>query len=580
MSRFKNHMKTLAQDGDIVKVVKDKIDETNKFNDTNTHGLYVFVPGKDYQESFDKYMSLPHRRKMPSDKVCNQIWGVPTNMELFNMWHDHITGIGRGDEAKLIDASNELLKDTSPIKRSDLAALLTPYEIISKGAYNINKEDNYYKVFGEIDVLDGTDITVKDWYNAYKTHMSGISSDLWEKYYFDWKATVIRLNNDLKDQNLDMNSRMRKCQSLLELGWVPNVDFEESYIIINNINKNKKDIDISDIRESAISETETDNDNAVFLINVNANNDIFVPYITTDFNNIYSVNIVDECVIKYNANVILRSFDTVTIVKMVSPYDISILNETLDKVAVAPTAKNTSNQIVLEKNGFNATTIINVFLHILPIDNVAMVRMLYCDSFIIYKDTKYSDIDFDKLNCKIKCGTDYDKSNPLDVLCKSPNPLTLHAVRDVAEATLTGYNLDYFNEMCNVVLGTKTPKELIDTVINENALLKKASMEAINESTNINDAVIIEFTKQIQLLRESEDKLNLAYNINNRLEDHIYNKSHDNNTKSELYKLREEVLLIMDECVKNGGSLEDCISLHEGVHINTSILYKTNLLKL
>ena len=377
-----------------------------------------------------------------------------------------------------------------------------------------------------------------------------------------------------------MNSRMRKCQSLLELGWVPNVDFEESYIIINNINKNKKDIDISDIRESAISETETDNDNAIFLINVNANNDTFVPYITTDFNNIYSVNIVDECIIKYNANVILRSFDTVTIVKMVSPYDISILNETLDKVAVAPTAKNTSNQIVLEKSGFNATTILNAFLHILPIDNVAMVRLLYCDSFIIYKDTKYSDIDFDKLNGKIKCGTDCDKSNPLDVLCKSPNPLTLHAVRDVAEATLTGYNLDYFNEMCNVVLGTKTPKELIDTVINENALLKKASMEAINESTNINDAVIIEFTKQLQLLRESEDKLNLAYNINNRLEDHIYNKSHDNNTKSELYKLREEVLLVMDECVKNGGSIEDCVSLYEGVHINTSILYKTNLLKL
>lgn len=582
MSKFLNHLKSMCTDGkSLSDVVKEKINMTIEFNNNNPYGLYVFQPGKDYEESFDKYMSLPHRLKMPSDRECSNIWHVSTNMELFNMWHDHITGIGRDSELKLIDVSNELLKDKDPIRRSDISALLTPYEIMSKGAYNTDKEKNYYKVFGEIDTLDGSEISVKDWYNAYKTHVARISSELWEKYYFAWKNTIIRLNNDLKDLDLDMNARLRKCQSLLELGWIPDVEFKEANLIVNNINKEKRPIDISDINESVDIDPDSDVLNRTLFIMYVNNKNTKVPYITTDFKYIYGANPISNKLIRYNMNAMLRSFDVVTILAFISRYDIkNKLATVMADVSVEPTADVVENQAVVEKE-LNANSILSIFMHILPIDNIEMVRLMYGDFFVLYKDTRYEDVIGEKIY-KMLSLTKVEEScdgDALDIIAKNPTALNLYKYRNLVEATLSGYNYDYFQLLCENVLGGKTEEDILTTTINENVLLRDAMMSAVNEATTPEDKIVLEFTNKLKVLNEAESKGNLAYTINSELEDQLYNHPINNSTKYELYKIREEVLKVWENCLKSGESVDMCININEDVHIDTPIHYKTNLLK-
>lgn len=582
MSKFSNHIKALANGNPISEVLKDKVNATIEFNNTNPNGLYVFLPCRDYEESFDKYMSLPHRLKLQSDKMCNHIWGVTTNMELFNMWHDHINGIGRDSEMKLIDASNELLKDTSPIKRSDISALLTPYEITSKGAYNDDKEKNFYRVLGEIDVLDGTDIKIIDWYNAYKIHVARISSDLWEQYYFAWKNTIIRLINDLKDLNLDMNSRLKKCQSLLELGWIPDVEFKEANLIANNINKDKQPIDLTNIQESLLdTDADVDFGKVIFIVNVKGTNDTLIPYLTTDFKTMYSVNLIANKLIRYDSNIVLRSFDTITVIGFLSNYNIrDEVHEVCNKVAADPTSTMVENQLVITKNT-NLTNIMNAFMSALPIDNLHMVKLMYGDYFILYKDSQVSDLDLTNIYNSIKAVRKVEQceENVIDIISKNPTALTLYKYKELAENTLVGYNYDYFKVLYENVIGDNLPEDILNTVINENALLKEASMSAINESTNIDDAIILEFNKQLKVLKESKNKIDLAYEINSSIEDQIYNKTHNENTKVELYRIREEVLMIMSECLNNGESIDNHISIQENVHINIPIKYGVNLLR-
>lgn len=583
MSKFLNHLKSMCTDGkSLSDVVKEKINMTIEFNNNNPYGLYIFEPGKDYEESFDRYMSLPHRLKMPSDRECSNIWHVSTNMELFNMWHDHITGIGRDAELKLMDASNELLKDKDPIRRSDISALLTPYEIMSKGAYSDDKENNYYKVFGEIDTLDGSEISVKDWYNAYKTHVARVSSELWEKYYFAWKNTIIRLNNDLKDLDLDMNARLRKCQSLLELGWIPDVEFKEANLILNNINKEKHPIDISDIHESVDIDPDSDVMNrTLFMLYINDNNNTKVPYITTDFNTMYGANLLNSKVIRYNMNTLVRSFDVVTILAFVSRYDIKDeLATTIAAVSVDPTADVVENQVVVEKE-LNANSILSMFMHILPINNIEMIRLMYGDFFVLYKDTRYEDIDGRKIY-KMLSLTKVEEScegDPLEMIAKNPTALNLYKYRSLVEATLSGYNYDYFQLLCENVLGNKTEEDIILKTINENTLLADAAFSAINEASIGDDRLVLEFTNKLKVLNEAESKGNLAYTINSEIEDKLYNHTLENSTRYELYKIRKEVLDILESCLKSGESIDMCININEDVHIDTPIHYKTNLLK-
>ena len=101
----------------------------------------------------------------------------------------------------------------------------SPEDMIDMGINSVNPEDNYYGVSADnLHVND--DITVAEWFEMYKATYNGFYTQFSE-LASDWVHKVRTLMHELNriKESGNENAINAKKQSILELGWNPNIEF-------------------------------------------------------------------------------------------------------------------------------------------------------------------------------------------------------------------------------------------------------------------------------------------------------------------------------------------------------------------
>lgn len=104
---------------------------------------------------------------------------------------------------------------------------LSPDDMIDKGVYASNPEENFYGVIADNAELT-PDITVKEWFNSYYHLGKGYYTEF-SNYASDWINKVRQLMHELslmKETATEAQINARK-QSIIELGWNPEVEFND-----------------------------------------------------------------------------------------------------------------------------------------------------------------------------------------------------------------------------------------------------------------------------------------------------------------------------------------------------------------
>lgn len=101
----------------------------------------------------------------------------------------------------------------------------SPEDMIDMGVNSANPEDNYYGVCAD-NLHINDNITVAEWFELYKATHSGFYSS-YNEYAFDWVNKVRTLMYGLKriQESGDENAIKARKQSILELGWNPEIEF-------------------------------------------------------------------------------------------------------------------------------------------------------------------------------------------------------------------------------------------------------------------------------------------------------------------------------------------------------------------
>ena len=128
----------------------------------------------------------------------------------------------------------------------------SPEDMIDMGIHSANPEDNYFGALADIDSIGDTPI--EEWFEMYKNASEGYYTEFY-KMTPQWVNTVRTLMEGLKsiEDEYDINARK---QSILELGWNPNIEFTNRSRKIANecaaarMNKNisSKVIDLREFR--------------------------------------------------------------------------------------------------------------------------------------------------------------------------------------------------------------------------------------------------------------------------------------------------------------------------------------------
>ena len=133
-------------------------------------------------------------------------------------------------EKKFIKESN--LSVNSYYDRLNDLPYFTPEQIENMGVYF---KDTFYNAYADNKYLDDEEtITTKDWFDCYNRTINGFLNENFNKYTSLW---INKLNNLYKDfesikESGNMNMINSRKQSILELGWNPEIDF--------NLNNRKK----------------------------------------------------------------------------------------------------------------------------------------------------------------------------------------------------------------------------------------------------------------------------------------------------------------------------------------------------
>ena len=102
---------------------------------------------------------------------------------------------------------------------------IDPSEMIDKGVFGQTPAENYYGVLADNSMLTDK-LSVKEWFDLYKSIDKGLYTEF-GNYASEWVNKVRDLLYELnlmKDRWTDDRIRARK-QSLLELGWDPDIEF-------------------------------------------------------------------------------------------------------------------------------------------------------------------------------------------------------------------------------------------------------------------------------------------------------------------------------------------------------------------
>lgn len=585
-------------------ILEYKIQKSKEFN-TNYIGQHIFYPCDNYEEEYSKYKSLPYNRRVLSNSACIQIWSVD-NTALYNLWYDHVNKINMStDTDKLKDMVDDLIdiEDDNEEKLSNTVTILTPDIMKAKGINNIAFEDNYYKCKPSIDKLDNG-LDIKKWFKYYEDHYNGISSIGWNKNYISWKATVKRLCEELNNIDLSKIESDKIRQSLLSLGWVAGIPFNDNIIIQFKVKRTdrKKIVDVSDILldESADYIEKVIPTNYAFIIFAHSElkDNKCTPYFSIDMNTFYSVDLSKKYInaTNYIASIfgIQLSDDIVEKLKSIDKLDIK--EETLSPRYFEDDSFdfNTIKYKVPNIFGVIIKNIINLGFN--ELQHHEILNLTNANTFLLFKKIRYNEIKRDtffyKLNSMNKMLSTVTEQSGLDIinsLEKNPSKLNLIRLKPVADKLLKGTQLNLFNTVYENYIGKDS---ISDVIINEMSDIKGINM--INESSSdiINSDYYTEVYNRIESrIEESMNDKYVLYDLwklNNILENKIYGDI-DDRDKGRLYLLRNNTLSLFNEVNKsleykdptfdiNKFITELSLNENNTIHENQHIKYSTNLI--
>lgn len=150
----------------------------------------------------------------------------------------------------------------------------SPEEMVNMGIYE--SYNNFYQVPADDYIIEG-EITYKKWFQEYVLNTNGIISEDRKRYTIAWINKLKTLCNELKQLDNE-NDIKKKKQSILELGWNPELPFNENTrrkvtentrMKLKNRYSDLNFIDISNLElSSSINESNThkDYDNNVIYV--------------------------------------------------------------------------------------------------------------------------------------------------------------------------------------------------------------------------------------------------------------------------------------------------------------------------
>ena len=499
----------------------DCMKRTKDYND-RTIGRHIFCPGPDYKKDFSKYMGLNHRQRVNSDGDCTGIWGVG-NVDLYHMWYNYVNNPNKYPEIdRLAKIGNELLsnKDVASKVYATRIALLTPEDMINKGVYHKTDPSlNFFKIEGVIDTLDnGTPIT--KWFEEYQKHYSGLSSEGWTSLYPSWRSTLKTLLYELKnvDKSLDNSTEkeLRIKQSIIELGWIPDIPFKSSMQCLHKLRKAKSNlpINISTYRESFESYTSHTLTKPWLLLLFVHNNGYTTPYITLNFNDMYKY--IKGTLHHSERALILRPIDKITVIGYSVPDDsYAILDKLLKNFDKNVEDMNTQgfdiNSTVKEGDiSDNADTILKLFIQSLINNNrnseenlIDLLKISCSNKVLIYNEDRADEVINNIHNVLNNLSTAMDEVNEpilskelvLNKLESGDVRLNLAMLKPVAENALYGLEKELFDILYERYVGDESLYEVIDELgsyynTNSNILLESKHNSKINEYENkINNLV-------------------------------------------------------------------------------------------
>lgn len=241
--------------------------------------------------NIDDNYDITHKNYLTSKLVMEQL----TPLSIFKECIDKCNkNDSYSNMYNTINETEKVLKNISSI--SPIAIFNAPYfspeRIEEMGTYHIeNPMENYYHAISDNKFIDDENkISTREWLNEYKLISKGIITEKSNLYMKLWKNKLYSLYetyNDLKIENNIYRLDSRK-QSILELGWNPEVNFIPSNMTKANeqfnteLNDKYSNVCIENIQnyniDNNISINESSNDdNTLYPIY------IFLSYTFTNF---------------------------------------------------------------------------------------------------------------------------------------------------------------------------------------------------------------------------------------------------------------------------------------------------------
>ena len=152
---------------------------------------------------------------------------------------------------------------------------VSPEEMIDMGVYGQSPQDNFYGVLADNSRLND-DVDSKSWFEAYRNSRIGFNTEF-SALSSDWVNKVRELMfglNSIKESG-DENAILARKQSILELGWDPEIEFTDkarSLAQQKAASKIMKEmtytrfIDVRNMHSSIITESSSSNLKPVFLV--------------------------------------------------------------------------------------------------------------------------------------------------------------------------------------------------------------------------------------------------------------------------------------------------------------------------
>lgn len=206
----------------------------------------------DYKQDLD--MAIQENKKIEVQNIIKGYKeGTISRLQVLDKISDlEKSNVSRSEsiiDRRLIDSLNDALENDGVINIEDIISeipFFTPSEMEKMGVYG---ENNFY---GKADNTKIRNLSTKEWFDNYKLFSEGFITDAFIENQFKWINTLNELyvDFDIIKKSKDINKINSRKQSILELGWNPEIDFNEytrKIIYENNILKYKDKYNIKTI---------------------------------------------------------------------------------------------------------------------------------------------------------------------------------------------------------------------------------------------------------------------------------------------------------------------------------------------